>query len=458
MTFKKQIEIIEERKKAEFDNKKNGSSDKIFEALIINLLWKIVNTEKIANPDIKEILKKIYTTKIISVSARGYFDYLYNLFRTKFNVNINSFSGQKVSTAGEYDFDASSLNNKMTVDYIESSILSKMEKELVRINDSMSWQHFHNAAFSHIPYTSNKNKFYITLDLWDIKNKIITIDQNKIKKFNLLLQYLTDNVTNNFQSKDFEQGKKFIFSMKFNKKIKDMIDDIDNIVLHYNIFPSHPESKKIINLFSDLKNNSNFKEIIVDRTTNTSSFILIDGKEYQIKRASFGKDMTLHDNEKDDKINHQSDSGVKTRIIDYWLRYILSNLYDNSKKEYNIINLFLHPNEKGNDLFAAMNHKFNKTKINEKYIVDKLENVKKNFLKILINNIYINSKIQQKIEQIKKLDNEKLNKTELEKRLMSIYYNLIGNNEEFRNLIFPEIITIINLATDVLNAYNDIIS
>lgn len=446
MTFIKQINIIEERK-AIFNKDTNVGNDIIdtLFTIIFGVVFGMISSH-IKNDQTKKLFVDIYNEKISDLK-RGYFQYVYSMFRTKFNVRHDS------SKKTDIDFDLNELK-KATINSIDSQILIQMKKNF---DYSMSgWNYFSNRFF-YLPIFKNTNyrKFYLTLDLWqeDEKNKIIKLDNEKLKKFNKLLKYLNDHVTDDANSEDFKNGNKFIFSVKFNKYFDDMATDIDNIVIHYNLYKSNPNSNKIEKFLSDLKTNNDFKDIIIDRSTNNSASIVIDGEEFKIKRTSFGRDMTLKEPNDNSKTEHQSDSAIKTRIIDFWLRVIFINIGAKTidVEKFNVKDIFLNtPQGKTNDLFDSLESSNNKTKIKKETITNKLLNIKNNFIAIMTN-IYNSKEVQETIKEFN--NNQKVNAN----MVLSKFYNLkFKMKDNYKSQILKEIIKITNLSTDALNAYNGI--
>ena len=448
MTFIKQINIIEERK-AVFSKGASAGND-IIDTIFVIIFGIVFGTmpSSITNNQTKKLLMDIYNEKIGDLKERGYFQNVYSIFRTKFNVRHNS------SKKTDIDFDLNELK-KPIMDAIDSQTLIQMKKNFDY--STSGWNFFSNRFFNlQIFKNANYRKFYLTLDLWqeDEKNKTIKLDNEKLKKFNKLLKYLNDHVTNDANSEDFKNGNKFIFSVKFNKYFDEMATDIDNIVIHYNIYANNPNSNKIEKFLSNLKTNNNFKDIIADRSTNNSASIIIDGEEFKIKRTSFGRDMTLKDPSDHTKIEHQSDSAIKARIIDFWLRVIFVNIGDKSKDvtKFNVKDIFLNtPQGKTNDLFDSLESPNNKTKIKKETITNKLLDIKNNFLTIIMN-IYNSKEIQDTIEEFNNNQNVNAN------TVLAKFYNLKHQiKENYKSQILKEIVKITNLSTDALNTYNDII-
>ena len=233
-------------------------------------------------------------------------DQLYFLYTKKINVknieNINMQNMLRYNIKNDnvfYHFSKEIL--KTTKSIIENDIYTKLKNNFNE-KESGSWHHFSsNKKFK------GKNKFYITLDLWEIKEneKTIYLDKQKIKKLNELLNELADN------------SNKYIFSFKVHSAIDILLQEIDNLVIHY-----HDENNTIIDFFNNLK--SKYKEIIGNRDQNESMAVkLDDGKKIYIKRSDFGVD--VDDPDKQGEV--LSDTALKTKIGAYWLKLIIISFY-----------------------------------------------------------------------------------------------------------------------------------
>jgi hypothetical protein len=448
MTFLEKLNVIEERK-AIFNQKVNlggnliGNISTIMAGIVYGMIS--INLKSTADQVQKKILLDIYNEKM-KLLVRDYFAEVYSLFRTKFNVRHNK------SKTTDIDFDLTELK-KPTANYIDAGLLTEMKKKFHHTNSS--WNYFSNRFFNFSVFkNADFKKFYLTLDLWDEdeKNKKITLNKEKLQKFNKLLKHLTDSVTDDFTSKEFLDGTKFIFSVKFNLDFDDMATDIDNVVIHYIVYSQYPNSKKIENFLKELKTNTNFKDIVIDRSTNSSSYITIDKQEFKIKRTSFGKDVTLQEPNDPSKVDHQSDSQVKARIIDFWLRVLFLTLNKKSIniEDFNVKKIFLHvPAGISNDLFEMLDSQNNKTKIKKQTINNELSSIRNNFLNILMK-IYNSTEMKSMIDL---LNDNKINTKSVESKYYDLTNFIVENH---KSEFLKEIIKITNLATDALNAYNGI--
>ena len=433
MTFLKKLNVIEERK-AFFNQKVQIAGNIIndISSIMTGIVFGIIyeNKKNSINQSTKKILFDIYNEKMQLLKKSDYFEDMYYIFRTKFNIRDD------LSKTTDIDFDLTELK-KPVINSIDTNLLTEMKKKFHYSNSG--WNYFSNGFFGFSIFkNANFRKFYLTLDLWheDEKNKKITLDKEKLKKFNKLLKHLTDHVTNDANSEDFKNGNKFTFSVKFNLQFDDMVTDIDNIVIHYNTYTKHPNSNKIESFLKNLKKNIDFKDIIVDRSTNNSASIIIDNQEFKIKRTSFGVDMTVKDPKDQSKFEHQSDSQVKARIASFWLKVMFLTLNEDTIdiEKFNVKDFFLHVSTgKSNDLFKTLDS----TNFKKQTVTNELSNIRNNLKAMAI-----------------KASNDILNtQKESEMKFDILNENIIQN---YKPKILKEIIKITNLATECINAYNGI--
>jgi len=342
-------------------------------------------------------------------------DQLYFLYTKKLNIknieNINMQNMLRYNIKNDnvfYNFSKEIL--KSTKSIIENDTHTKLKNNFNEI-ESGSWHHFSSKK-----KFKGKNKFYITLDLWEIKEneKTIYLDKQKIKTFNELLNELADNSTI------------YTFSFKMHISIDILLQEIDNLVIHYS---QDSENNTIINFFNNLK--SKYKEIINNRDQNESMAIkLDDGEKIYIKRSDFGVDV----DDPEDQNKQFSDTALKTKIGAYWLKLIIMSFY----KAINNHN-FQQPSDSMEDFFA--NDFITKTigKIDEtqkqkfsteiKPITESLKEIYLEIYKDIYNNINkdpIIKKIKEGLN-INDLNDSKINNkhyTEISKTII-IFSNLV---------------------------------